>query len=79
MDVMQLVCIKPDPGEDAPLKPSILSATESILLQCVSTLIIPSSIISFSTALYYWFDHLGASPYSITMEQVLQIFRCYLD
>ena len=39
MDVMQLVCIKPDPGEDAPLKPSILSATKSILLQCVSTLL----------------------------------------
>ena len=41
MDVTQtqLLCIKPDPGEDAPLKPSILSATKSILLQCVSTLL----------------------------------------
>ena len=39
MDVIQSVCIKPDPGEDAPLKPSILSATKSILLQCVSTLL----------------------------------------
>jgi len=36
---MQLVCNKTDLTKDAPLKPSILSATKSILLQCVNTLL----------------------------------------
>ena len=37
--MIQLICNKADPGEDVPLKPNILSATRSILLQCVSTLL----------------------------------------
>ena len=39
MDVKQIICSRTDLVEDAPLKPSILSATKSILLQSVSTLL----------------------------------------
>ena len=82
---IQSICItscitEADLMEDTPLKPSVLSATKSILLQCVSTLLfLPLSLAFLYTALYYWFDHLGASTYSITMEEVLHIFHCYYD
>ena len=38
-DIQSIYIIKADPGEDVPLKPNILRATKSILLQCVSTLL----------------------------------------
>ena len=46
MDVKQLMSRRTDLVEDAPLKPSILSATKSILLQCVCTLLfLPLSLV----------------------------------
>ena len=68
MDAIQLICNRSDPGEDAPLKPSILGATKSILLQCVSTLLfLPLSLVFlplYIIGLIIWGRPPTVSPWS---------------
>jgi len=68
MNVVQLLCNKNDIVEDTPLRPSILSASKNILLQCITTLsFLPLSLVClplYITGLIIWGRPPTVSPWS---------------
>jgi len=66
--MIQLLCNKNDIVEDTPLRPSILSASKNILLQCISTILfLPLSLAClplYITGLIIWGRPPTVSPWS---------------